>query len=73
MIKNSMHKEIYIDGVIFDNYTVPETLPAWSQICIHCTQKYNINIDCINKNIGHGTCGVKGCTNKANHYIDFIR
>ncbi len=46
----------------------------WSQICENCRSNFNL-VDCddytIDYHTGHGICGIKGCDNGADHYIDF--
>ena len=43
----------------------------WSQICEECRVRYSIPDSMIDENNGSGICGVEGCNNEADHYIDF--
>lgn len=61
--------------IIFDDYTVMfnNNGYAFSQICEACRSEYNLTDDdkisiCYNK--GNRVCGVKGCDNKSDHYIN---
>lgn len=47
---------------------------VWTQICEGCRNKYNLSDDneiSIAYDEGNGICGVEGCENEADHYIDF--
>lgn len=44
---------------------------CWSQICDKCAKKYKVNERYLDVDGGGGICGVKGCENEADHYIDF--
>lgn len=65
-------KEVVYTGVTFDDYTVDEH-GTWSQICNDCVIKESANIRYVDTDFhtGHGICGVKGCNNESDHYIDF--
>ena len=56
----------------FDDYTLKseDDLNDWSQICQHCVDKYNINKEVLD-DAGSGICGVEGCENEADYYVDF--
>lgn len=56
-------------SVAFDDFTRDE-YGYWSQICQHCVDKYKINFNLLAED-GHGICGVSGCENQADYYIDF--
>jgi hypothetical protein len=43
----------------------------WSQVCESCVVKLNIDRTLLVPDIGSGICGVDGCSNGADHYIDF--
>lgn len=60
-------------GVKFDDYTINEDKTVWSQICNECCVKESHNIRYVDLDFhsGHGICGVKGCSNESDHYIDF--
>jgi len=58
-------------GVAFDDITVDE-YGEWSQICQECLDNHNLHAredypgeEC--------TCGVVGCQNQADYYIDFVK
>lgn len=63
-------------SVAFDDFTRDE-YGYWSQICQHCADKYKINFNILYSldpwlaDDGHGICGVSGCENQADFYIDF--
>ena len=57
-------------GVIFDDVVV-EPEGTWSQICRHCVKKHGISKSVLDFEAGYGICGVEGCENEADHYIDF--
>lgn len=57
------------DSVVFDDFTRDE-YGYWSQICQHCVDKYKINYNRLAED-SHGICGVSGCENQADYYIDF--
>ena len=57
-------KNVLFDDIVTDEYG------TWTQICESCAEKYNfygrlsnISGDCI--------CGVFGCENEADYYLDF--
>jgi len=55
--------------------TINDDNNKWSQICQGCLEKHKFDekdADCfISWNEGHGICGVEGCNNESDHYIDF--
>lgn len=53
----------------FDDYTNGEE-GVWTQICKDCVEKYNIDKKYLDE-CGSGICGVKGCNNEADFYLDF--
>lgn len=59
------------NGVDFDDCTLNEDGSQWSQICDKCLIKYDFKKNKIDEQSGSGTCGIKGCVNEADHYIDF--
>lgn len=60
--------EFKFKGIVFDDFGDGETM--WSQICQGCVDKHNIS-DTFLDDAGQGICGVKGCQNEADYYIDF--
>ena len=63
---------IEVEGVILDDWVEnndPDLSYGWSQVCDeHLLDFPDTMHDC---NSGSGICGVKGCQNEADHYIDF--
>lgn len=64
--------------IIFDDYAQYENtmekenkIEMWSQVCESCRLKYNIPDNVIDKDAGSGICGIEGCSNESDHYIDF--
>ena len=58
----------------FDDITVDKTNGhEWSQICKTCVQEHNLTkyVNPESKGYGNGICGVTGCNNEADYYIDF--
>lgn len=67
-----MTNKINFKDIIFDDVTdADEGLKLWSQICQSCVDKHNIDSKCLDEGTGHGICGVEGCDNESDHYIDF--
>ena len=60
-----------LTGVEFDDVTEDNDGHIWSQICCNCDSLHTFPNAQIDKGIGNGLCGVKGCDNEAEHYIDF--
>jgi uncharacterized protein YjbK len=60
------------NGIIFDDAErkYDENSNDWSQICKHCAEQHNIDHDKLDE-FGSGICGVAGCHNEADYYIDF--
>lgn len=60
-------------GITFDDVSLKETddLNDWSQICQECVDKHKINEKHLDLGSGNGICGVEGCSNESDHYIDF--
>lgn len=57
---------------IFDDYVVCyDGGDCWTQVCNSCKEKFNFPENLLDKDIGSGICGVKGCSNEADHYYDF--
>lgn len=59
-------------GIIFDDITdFDGGITFWSQICDKCAKEHNIEDRILDLNSGNGICGVEGCENEADHFIDF--
>lgn len=63
-------------GIVFDDVcvNVEDGLHDWSGLCEECRTKHELvdTEDCgIDYNCGSGVCGVEGCQNESDHYIDF--
>jgi hypothetical protein len=69
-----MAKVFNVSGadVCFDDFEEDaEDQHEWSQVCESCRIKYNIPASMLDENSGSGICGVQGCLNDSDHYIDF--
>ena len=60
------------NGIKFDDYVTEDEYGKWSQMCEKCRQKYKgkITDEDLEVEHGYGICGVLGCENEADHYID---
>lgn len=58
-----------VNGIVFDDF-VNSNEGVWSQICDSCVKKYDLH-ECQLDQFGSGICGVQGCSNDSDHYIDF--
>jgi hypothetical protein len=58
-------------SVIFDDFVI-EDEANWSQICDKCFTKRFINHHVSIIPIANLICGVEGCQNEADYYLDFI-
>lgn len=61
--------------LVFDDYVADE-YGEWTQICDnHLARIRDNEPDDVNKHVrlqeGMGLCGVKGCIDLADHYVDF--
>jgi hypothetical protein len=58
----------------FDDYTTYSPLGAdsqyWSQVCESCVEEHNIANERLD-DCGSGICGIEGCFNESNFYVDF--
>lgn len=61
-----MNKELI---KMFDDVSDSE-YGKWSQICPSCVKKLRIKERSLD-NAGQGICGVEGCSNESDYYIDF--
>lgn len=59
------------DVVRFDDFATNEDGSHWAYICKSCAEKYSISEMLLDDGCGGGTCGVQGCENEADFYIDF--
>lgn len=60
-------------GVKFDDYT-SDSVGSWSQVCKCCSDRFeDLNKDLEISEFGDGLCGIEGCYNEAEYYIDFVR
>ena len=55
---------------LFDDITIDDNGYKWSQVCNCHTKKLNIS-ELMLDEAGQGICGVIGCENEADYYIDF--
>lgn len=59
-------------NVVFDDFVIERNGNAWSEICSECKTKHHLEKDKISDNAAADIiCGVQGCNNKAEYYIDF--
>jgi len=66
--KTKFYTEEYVFK-IFDDYVVErETKNIWAPICETCSKEYGASEEIP---IRGNACGVKGCNNTAEYYIDF--
>lgn len=57
-------------GIVFDDYTEntdPDLTKYWSQVC----KEHIKGLEGESDEIGYGICGVEGCNNFSEHYVDF--
>jgi len=69
-----MYKIYEFKGIKFDDALekYDEDTNDWSSICQNCVNKHKNKIDkFILDEGGGGICGVEGCNNEADYYIDF--
>lgn len=57
-------------NVKFDDSTVTDDKHTWSQICEKCVHTNHFEHESLDDG-GSGICGVEGCENEADYYIDF--
>ncbi|SNS23352.1 hypothetical protein SAMN05446037_1006141 [Anaerovirgula multivorans] len=60
-------------GIIFDDAVLKKEsgdVNDYTSVCIPCVRKHKISWSKLD-GIGSEYCGVKGCTNRANYYLDF--
>lgn len=42
----------------------------WTQICIECLEKFDLDESRLDKYAATGVCGIKNCNEEADHYYD---
>lgn len=57
-------------GIPFEDVVQDDDGHVWSQICQQCVDKHEVQINILDEP-GSGLCGVLGCENEADYYIDF--
>ena len=57
-------------GISFDDVVKDDDGHLWSQICSECAKKVKPGKHSLD-DVGSGICGVEGCENEADYYIDF--
>ena len=57
-------------GTDFDDYVIDGDGHIWSQVCNSCIAIHKLPESALD-DIGEGICGIVGCTNEADKYIDF--
>ena len=68
-------------GITFDNWNEEKEFPEngmenstihhWSGICQNCLNEHPIEENLLDSS-GSGTCDIKGCSGKADYYVDFV-
>ena len=61
-------------GLTLDDWSInndPDLNWGWTQICASCAQKLTDTKGLTPEGEGHGICGVVGCSNDSDHYVDF--
>ena len=58
------------NAVCFDDFVQDEESGGWACMCKNCVNKYKITESLLD-DAGQGICGVQGCDNEADYYIDF--
>jgi hypothetical protein len=63
-----------IEGVVFDDFTVDdgEQITRWSQVCQDHVNHFQGTNAIASQCAGEPICGVEGCDNIAEYYLDFI-
>jgi hypothetical protein len=62
-------------GITFDDFTSAKDSSSelpYSQICKKCVSKFAGISNCISDSPSTSICGVRGCDNESDYYIDFI-
>ena len=60
--------------IAFDDFTADtEYDSVWVEMCPHRHNKYKniLGLRCSDKGEAQGVCGVQGCNNEADYYVDF--
>lgn len=68
-------------GIVFDNWEDEKAIDGdgietnnihhWSGICQECLNEHPIEENLLDDG-GSGTCDIKGCSSRADYYIDFV-
>ena len=66
---NGCENLIY-NGIVFEDFVVGD-YGLWSQICDSCMSEHQINGSFLDDVVDYSICGVKGCDNESDNYIDF--
>ena len=64
--------EAVFDDWVEQEYKDSDT-DAWTQVCDSCAKKHHLLDSYLETGAGQGICGVKGCSNEADHYYDFAK
>ena len=67
-----MKNNLTFKGIIFDDWT-DNGEGYWTQICPQCKEKYHSLLGNRIDECGSGICGIKGCNNEAECYVDFYK
>jgi hypothetical protein len=56
--------------MVFNDVVKDDNGHRWSQMCKKCVEKFNIKNTELDE-CGSGICGIEGCNNQSDFYIDF--
>jgi hypothetical protein len=65
-----MARELDFNGIKFDDFVVDADGGVWSQVCNGCVDNHKIDEKHLSDE-GSGICGVNGCDNESDKYIDW--
>ena len=63
--------KIEVEGVMFDDFEIHHGDEAYTQVCSHCSTRFIEGAAKLSECAGEPICGVEGCDNIAEYYLDF--
>lgn len=57
-------------SITFDDVSTDDNGHDWTQVCERCVQMYQFPVGLLDS-AGNGICGVQGCSNESDYYLDF--